>query len=281
MFYKFQIFFYLWYVSQTGQIFSQSVSESEKIADSLFLIKDYQKSLEIYQRVLFFVSEKSEIQKKLADLYFEWKMYGKALAYYDSAIIQRNNPDYNKIVFKKADCYIFLGQYASAFQSIKQLNPENSELFIQRVNFYKGIISFSEEQFEDAEVFFLNTLSDTAIQSKEMIKTLFAKKSKFRSPKPIIAGLMSLIVPGAGQFYTGHLNSGINSIVLLSILSIIAVDMGIRFSFYDPLITILPWFIRYYEGGYLNSRELATEKLNRNRTQTLNEILEIIHKAHE
>jgi tetratricopeptide (TPR) repeat protein len=278
---KVLMFFSLVFMCKSVLVFGQTVPESVQIADSMFMKKEYENSIKIYKRALYFSEAKVEIYKKVADTYYMQENYQEACIYYDSAIIEHPVKDYNELIFSKTDCYIFLEQYDSAFQSVMQLKPEKSDFFVQQINFYKGIICFSDERYEEAEVYFLNTLPDSAIHSKEKIKALFEKKRKFRSPKPGVAGIMSLIVPGTGQFYTGQYKSGINSIVLLGIISIIAVDLGIRFSFYDPLITILPWFFRYYKGGYRNSKEFAHEKLNQNRTQTLNEILEIIQAANE
>jgi tetratricopeptide (TPR) repeat protein len=274
---KVVLIFSLVLLCDNENLYSQTLRETLQKADSLFAKKEYGNSIKKYKRAIYFSKGEYGIYKKTADAYYTQKKYEFACNYYDSSLFENRDTNYEEIIFCKTDCYIFMNQYDSALNCLNRLNPEKSNNLKKKINFYKGIISFSTYDYDEAETFFIISLSDTAFQAKDDIKTLFMKKRLFKNPEHMSAGIMSLIVPGTGQFYSGHVKSGINSLVLIGIISVIAIDMGMRFCFIDPFISILPWFIRYYRGGYLNAKDFASEKLNLKRSETLNEIIRILN----
>ncbi len=255
---------------------SQTLSESIAIADSLFKEREYEASIKIYKRAIFFSHDKAELYKKTAEAYMADHEYKIACSYYDSAIFTNPEIVSNKLIFANVDCLIMEEDYEKALTYIEKINTFRNFEVYREVMIYKGIIYFSMNAYKESEVMFLSAIPDSLTDLKDNIKEIFAKKNKYKSPNPNFAGFMSLLLPGSGQTYTGNYKDGVNSAVLLGALLAVAYDMGARYSVIDPIISISPWFLRYYKGGYLNSKDIAKKKLNQKRSTTLKQILSVI-----
>jgi tetratricopeptide (TPR) repeat protein len=280
MYYKKMLLPCIFIVSFVFTANAQSISQYIQKADSFYLKKNYSESIKIYKRVLYFSGE-NHLYEKIADSYFLNQDYRLANNYFDSAIFLKTDSNKSLLILKKIDCQIFLQEYEPALKCLNRMDPSENKEIQSAINFYKAILHFSMCDYELAESMFISSLSDTAENSKDKIKAIFKKKHLLHKPSPQTASLLSIIAPGTGQWYAGQIKSGINSTVLLGILVLIALDMGSRYTFIDPIISVAPWFIRYYNGGILNAKNFAVEKQNLNHTQILNKILEIIDTANE
>ena len=70
--------------------------------------------------------------------------------------------------------------------------------------------------------------------------------------------------------------NAINSFLLVAVFTAIGADMYLRYAWYDPLISVFPWFFRYYSGGYKNAKEIAFHKRTEKRNNKLNELIMLI-----
>ena len=59
---------------------------------------------------------------------------------------------------------------------------------------------------------------------QEEIRTLYQMKLNPPSKNPIIASILSAIIPGAGKFYTGEISDGILAFVTTGLFSFLAYD---------------------------------------------------------
>jgi hypothetical protein len=87
---------------------------------------------------------------------------------------------------------------------------------------------------------------------------------------------MSRLLPGSGQIFVGETGSGINSFLLLSAVSLYAMNTGINYSFIDGVLVLSSWFYRYYTGGFTNANEMAVQKLESEKIRVYAEIIELI-----
>ena len=71
---------------------------------------------------------------------------------------------------------------------------------------------------------------------------------------------LSMIFPGAGQFYAGDLKNGFNSLILNAGLLTWFVSYAFTYSTIDAAFTIGPWFYRYYLGGFQRAGKMVTIK---------------------
>ena len=77
---------------------------------------------------------------------------------------------------------------------------------------------------------------------------------------PVVAAVMSAVVPGAGQFYTGEYVSGLISLGWNVLWGYLTVSAFVDDRVFDGImiVTLLWW--RFYTGNLQNAEQFALEK---------------------
>ena len=119
-------------------------------------------------------------------------------------------------------------------------------------------------------------IPDNLSETRKKVKDIFNEKKNFRHPNNKVAKFLSVLIPGAGQIYSNDLKNGINSLALNSAILYGGYLISIRYSLLDAVITVFPWFIRYYKGGYKNAEIIANKRFSMKKEKTLKQLLEII-----
>ncbi len=260
-----------------GRANTQTVQQSLVFADSLFTSGETVAALPVYQRVAYFLRPEvdANILHRIADCMVATGDIEKALAYYDhSYFAQTNDSIKREIVLQKSACYLRTQNYKYALMELLSLENSADSEFEHRKNFYLGMVWFGMEDFEKAEGYF-EKATDNALD-KEKISVMFSAKRQFYKPDPKRASWLSVFLPGAGQIYSGETAAGINSLLLTGFF--------LGFGFYlvtvtsplDAIVTALPWFQRYYQGGFQRAAELAKNKRAENRNRVFNEVVSVI-----
>ncbi|HPB06482.1 MAG TPA: hypothetical protein PKX60_09610, partial [Prolixibacteraceae bacterium] len=87
--------------------------------------------------------------------------------------------------------------------------------------------------------------------------------------------IMSALLPGSGQFSVGAVKEGFNSMLLITGLTIAAIQIVKHYTFLDAVLTLLPWIQRYYIGGMDKAKALAFNKIDKKRYESYLKIIEI------
>lgn len=269
-----KLYFFLFFLININ-VFSQNFDETLFLADETYKNEDYPKALKIYKRLVFFSNNNYNLFKNVANCYLKQKDYKQGIVYLDSALIYCSDKnEKTNIQFLKVETLIFLEDYYSAENLLEniQISPQQN----LKKNFYLGIVNFAKADYLNSKKYFLISVNDTSITQKEKIKKAFENIKKLKRPNPKIARTLSLIIPGAGQLYCGDYKNAVNSFVLVSVFAAIGTDMYFRYAWYDSLISVFPWFYRYYNGGSNNAMQFAKQKRLLKRNKKLNELLKII-----
>ncbi|MEL6594116.1 MAG: hypothetical protein AAFQ68_28695, partial [Bacteroidota bacterium] len=112
----------------------------------------------------------------------------------------------------------------------------------------------------------LSQVVDDIFIQNEKVSRISARKAK----------ILSIILPGLGQFYAGDVKAGINSLGLTASLLVIAWQVAIRSTPLDAAFAIVPWFVRYYQGGYERAATMALRKQDRRRAEIYQSLLDIM-----
>ncbi len=124
--------------------------------------------------------------------------------------------------------------------------------------FLLAICYFGIEDFEKSKQFFIEALPDSSLQIE--IINAFGSKKYLKRPNPNLFAFFSVLAPGSGQYFLGDFKNGINSQILLGTLVFIGIKISLIYSPFDGIITILPWFTRYYKGNIQRSKKNANLK---------------------
>jgi tetratricopeptide (TPR) repeat protein len=253
---------------------AQNFDETIAFADYQFKSGNSSTALKTYQRALFFSEGRDNLYlfRQIAEISYINNDYESAQKYFGLAYNQSDNDSLKtELLFSKAFCQILNKNFQLAIIDLFSVN-DTSWIIQKRLNFYLATCYFGLEEFNQAKTYFKSCVS---MNDSAELTELFTRRSLL-SPSPKKARIMSMILPGLGQSYSGDFKSGINSLLLTSGLIAMGINIGIRYSPIDAIVAILPWYQRYYTGGYGKAEEIAARKRQLNRNEVYNKILRLI-----
>ena len=261
---------------------AQTIEQTLLFAREQAHLNNYSAAINAYQRVLFFDKHQyyPEIYSQLGDCYFEIRNFEKAAEYYDLAYYSLKNDSLkNEILFKKTASLLLINNYKFALIELFSLGNNLSEYFEQKKHFYLGITYFGLGQFDLSENHFLQTLNDDYTLQKLQLKESFIKNKRIDRIKPKTAKILSMIIPGLGQFYSGDIKNGINSFLLLGAFAALYINTSINFSIFEAYISVFPWYQRYYAGGFKRAEINAKNRTEEKRALVYQELIKTIESA--
>jgi tetratricopeptide (TPR) repeat protein len=258
-----------------AQILSaQNFDETVSFADNQFKSGELATALKTYQRALFFSDGRRNLYlfRQIAEISYLNNDYETAQKYYGLAFNQTGSDSLKtELLFNKASCQILNKNYQLALIDLFSVN-DSAEIIEKRLNFYLATCYFGLADFSQAKTYFETCMP---VQDTAELARLFTRKNLL-SPSPKTARIMCMIIPGLGQTYSGDLKSGLNSLILTSGLIALAVNIGIRYRPIDAILSVLPWYQRYYTGGYGKAEEIAIRRQQQKRSDIYNKILKLI-----
>jgi tetratricopeptide (TPR) repeat protein len=253
---------------------AQNFEETIAFADHQFKSGNFTTALKSYQRALFFSEGRENLYlfRQIAEISYSNNDYESAQKFFGLAYNQTDNDSLKtELLFSKAFCQILNKNFQLALIDLFSVN-DTSGIVQKRLNFYLATCYFGLEEFSQAKTYFRLCVS---VKDSAELTELFKRRSIF-SPSPQKARIMSMILPGLGQSYSGDIKSGLNSLFLTSGLIALGINIGIRYSPVDAIFAILPWYQRYYTGGYGKAEEIAERKRQDKRNNVYNKILKLI-----
>jgi hypothetical protein len=266
--------------SLTNLLNAQTFEETIKFADLQFSQANYQLAVKEYQRALFFGNGRSTdyLYRQIANAFFKNQQFEQANYFYDISYKTATNDSIKKeLIFNKSQSYLLSGDFQKSVYELTSLDSNLSLYFINKRNFYFAVSYFGLEDFKKSEIYFLN-LTEGRPEAKQAIQKLFNSKKKLYRPNPKTAKTLSRILPGSGQIYSGDIKNGLNSIILTGGLALLGVHMYNEYSLFDSFMSVFPWFLRYYQGGYNKAYEIAKRKRTVRRNMTYKQILKVLDK---
>jgi tetratricopeptide (TPR) repeat protein len=243
----------------------QNIDATFRFGGNQLAAGNYRSAIEAYRRVLFFDSTCVYSFKASLDLsicYLKENDFDKSQYYIDFAYALSDNDSIkNELIFQKAANYIDYEFYDQALIELLNLNSLSSEYFEKRKNFYLGIVYFQKNEFQKSNQHFNNCIDSVYVAAKQELCCLFNEIDHIKKRyNPKLAWTLSLIIPGLGQVYCADIKGGLNSLLLTGALGFLFLNTAINYSILDALISVGPWYQRYYQGGFQNAEESAIKK---------------------
>jgi tetratricopeptide (TPR) repeat protein len=261
---------------------AQTVEETLNFGHEQYSKKQFDLAIQSYRRVLFFEpTQGKEVYSKLGFAY--WEAYGdwkKSVYYFDLAYqISQNTEEQNRLIFTKIQVYLLAQKYHDVLLELMSLDETELTLFeTKRKRFYQGIVFYQKKEYQKSENYFqecvLDSLSKYALHQ---VFVDFQKNEKRFRPKKIRT--MSICLPGLGQCYCGKWKVGINSFLLTGGLATAFVLTGQGYTTFDALLTVMPWFQRYYSGGYHKAYQIAVDKIKEEEIENYQLIIKTIEES--
>ena len=260
-------------------LYSQPVEEVLSVANNQYQKGNNDFALKEFQRYLFFEPSASNavIYYNIGNCYWNLNQFNQASEFYDKAFFTSADDSMRiKSLFRKVDCNIRTGDYGIALNDLLSLNDSLKGNNYYLKEFYCGLCYYGMQDFNNSEFCFINAVDTAYKQQRNDIKQLFKNKKKFYLPNAQTAKVMSMFLPGLGQLYSGDIKNSANSLILTSLLAYFGFQIAYAESIFDAVITIAPWFQRYYQGGYTRAEQTAILKCAERRNRTYIEITKII-----
>lgn len=256
---RLSIFCFLLILFDSGHVCkSNTIDLIVRLGDSLYVQKQYKNALLEYQRAYFFSDGevKSKMGARIGDCYLLVNDLVSARNYYDSAVIHTKiKTSITDLQFSKVLCLILEENFGYALIETNKIEVSSNSYQQKRKYLYQGICHFGIKQYDESLDCLRNSLPGTDTVRLFNLERIFENKKILNRPDKTLATILSIILPGTGQFYSGDLKSGMNSILLLGGLYLIGSTISVT-----GFIVIIPFLYRYYIGGILNARQAAEAK---------------------
>jgi tetratricopeptide (TPR) repeat protein len=276
---KRRLLFFLCWISVSGWLGSQNLDQTLQFARAQYEVGNTLTALKTYQRVLFFGGHlhRDECQSQLANLHASLGEFDRAAFYYD-LIYQSAGSDSLRYeaLFHKTAALMLQQAPKKALLELLSLPKTLPEPWKSRKHLYLGAAHFSIREFELARQDLLPLFGPDDSAQKAEFEKLFRQAERVARKSPKTARLLSMFLPGAGQFYAGDIKNGLNSLLLNGLLGYWFVATGINYSFIDAGATVTPWLFRYYGGGIRRAGEILETKKEERLKKTFQKVLQTI-----
>jgi len=251
---------------------AQEAKSDAQLADDAYASGNYDLALYAYNRLAFEIYPEiaPRIEMQIGHCYLGKGDFENASRFFDRAFFSSTETALkNSAVLNKTRALIGQMNYPLALNELYSLQFQTMDS-LQASSYYlfKAVCLYEMGQFEAAEQDFLALVTDSST-----IEQLFSRPKEFYRPNSTLALVMSAIVPGTGQFYANEYREGVNSVIINSIFVYSWIRTINLYGAIDAFIAVLPWFQRYYVGGFNKASLLAYERMLTNRKAKLAEIL--------
>lgn len=165
-------------------------------------------------------------------------------------------------------------------------NPSKPQY--RRAMFLQGVAYLYQFRWEEARTALKTARNDaegqpqTLRESGRLSEELDARiDAAINAPRKSakLAKILSIILPGAGQFYTGNWQDGLNAFVLNGALGFATVDAALDGHYMDATLWATALFLRYYQGNYYRAEKAAEAFNARQSRRAAADILSYLHQA--
>ena len=208
---------------------SQEFNKSELLdfADSLFQEEDYRNAVHEYRRYLFLFPEEENsdfVQFRLAASYQNAGRLASAIEAYQLLIdTYPNSRLMPRAQSNIAQCQLLQGNKGLAIQSLREFLSKHPESDLApRAQFMIATVHMNNRDWEKAS----KTWEQIAVKypdtrfAEASLRLVRMARSGELMPKrsPAFGGLLSAMIPGLGQIYSGRVSDGIQSLLVVGVL---------------------------------------------------------------
>lgn len=224
-------------------------------ADSLFNTGDYYQSITEFKRLQYFDEEKKysfESNLKIGTAYKKGGFYDNAIEYLTKAKLETQNRDeQTEADIQIIRCNILRGTFQRSLQLLDELEKEQHPGKVQnKIHYWRGWTYMLWDKWDSAAVQFEKI-------SKQHELKLLSKQVNEDKYSVTFARVISYILPGAGQFYTGNYFSGFMSLAWNVLWGYLTINAFTEDRVFDGAAVGSLLWLRFYRGNIQNAEKLA------------------------
>lgn len=193
-------------------------------ANHLFERGHYYQAVTEYERFIYFNPNHPSVPKARLKIAFCYKLgekHGKAIELFRNLVDEYYNQKVGKeAAYQLGECYLESGDYELAlieFENFIEDNPNH--LLSEKAKWEMAWTYIYLEKYASAEkqLFFIKEDSLYQKPSQELVSALKQLPNLPRK-SPLMAGLLAVVIPGAGHFYMGKKKQAIYSFITNALL---------------------------------------------------------------
>lgn len=257
---------------------AQDVAETLNYAHYLFKIGEHKRALVNYQRVLYFSPKdiNTACLVRMGDCYCALDSLHKANAYYDLAFFSTSSDSIkDALLLKRIENLIISKEYMLALQDLYAVEV-NTPSKSRQVTLYTACIYYGLNDFKQAEHYFSILLDSTrAPMLHKQYLNILKELDHVNRLNPNTAMILSMIIPGTGQFYAGDIKNGLNSLTITSLFLYFTTRSIITVGVLEGFTTVFPIYFRYYTGGFKRAKAIAQQRKEYRRAEIYNKLLSL------
>ncbi|HET55656.1 MAG TPA: hypothetical protein ENN33_10630 [Ignavibacteria bacterium] len=237
---------------------NDELARQYEYADKLFNDQNYFEAITEFKRLSFF-DEKNvyayESNYKIGIAYKYGGFYDNSVFYLSHAIRTTENIDERiQAEFQIVRCNILRKTTDRALQLLSQMEKDSVYSNHQNeIHYWKGWSYMISDRWDSAAESFANISDDHELK-------ILSEQVSNDKYSVTFARVISYILPGAGQFYTGNYLSGLMSLAWNVLWGYLTINSFIENRAFDGVaIGSLLW-LRFYRGNIQNAEKLAVQK---------------------
>lgn len=239
-------------------LFAQNVlSRQLDFANNLFEEGLFFDAVTEYKRLQYFDEEKIyeyDSNYKIALSYKHGAKFDEAINYFSKAVLSsRNEEEKFETTVQIIRTNILRKTTDRAFQLLNELEKSSNYSQKKEINYWRGWTYMFADKWDSAAYYF--NIVDYDHELKKLANGV--KNDKY---SVTFAKVISYILPGSGQFYTGNYLSGFMSLGWSALWGYLTVDAIIDERVFDAFAVGDLLFLRFYRGNIQNAEKFAVEK---------------------
>ncbi len=258
---------------------AQTITETYLKAQQLYNDSNYKEAAVCYDRVAFFDTTGTLKDTALlceANCYFKLHAYTEALQIYNNLYKPYKVNVRAAAFWGITYCQFELKQFNNALTTLSLCNLKLDSSSQKKYLFYKSIAQLACAYYDDAQENLMRYIGDSVSKKADSIRGLIVKLQKQQVSKISRVKYLSMILPGSGQIVLGNYWNGLNSLLLNAALIAVTVNTSMAYAVYDGLLTVAPWWMRYYRGGVRNAGLQAEHKKEAKINKLIQDIIVLI-----
>lgn len=235
-----------------------SIDDQIEYANKLFVSNQYFDAITEYKRLLFFITDsdsQSYYYSQIARCYKAGSHFEDAIKYFSLAEVSSSNDSISfEYKIEIIRCNILRKSTARALQLCDAL--EKKMCYASKkdeINYWRGWAHMFSDDWENAAKAFSE--KEVQLELKKLCKRVVDDKVSITFAKVI-----SYILPGAGQIYSGKIFSGLMSLAWNLSAGYFTINAFMANRAFDGLVISNLVWLRFYRGNLENAENFAVEK---------------------
>lgn len=253
---------------------AQDIDFVRQQSQHLLGINDLENAKTSFHRLAFFgdSTDKAIANLQLGSINLHQEHYDKAGHFFLKATNYGKNDSIRTEAFYLRVYSFMLNHHYDL--AISELNSLGTGKTSERYYLYSAVAYFMLGETGKSRQYF-DTLSGfiSRINPKEIDSLFTSYKKRKRRVNPAIASVLSAIVPGSGQAYSGEWGNAGKSFTLNSFFAAVTIYTGYNYGVIKSLVSAFPWFARYYTSGIKLAEQAAIKRNESLKKEALRNIL--------